>query len=163
MRFRAVYLMNLCLMALALGAFIMALEWPLQASLFPLVIAVPVFFMALGDLVLDLTEGTKQEKKSVIDFKFSEESDQALALRRTLFTAGWIIAFFLLILLLGFPAAIPIFVFCYLKFQAKESWRLSFIITASVWGVFGGLFIGVLHTRFPRGWLVVGLKALGIG
>lgn len=163
MRFRAIYLMNLCVMAIALGAFIMALGWPLQASLFPLLIVAPVFFIALGDLVLNLTEGGKQEKKSVIDFKFSEEFDKALALRRTLFTAGWIIAFFLLVLLLGFPVTIPIFVFFYLKFQAKESWRLSFIITASIWGIFGGLFIGILHIRFPEGWLIDGLKALGMG
>lgn len=163
MKFRAKYLMNLCLMAITAGVFITALEWPLKASLFPMVITVPVFFMALGDLVLNLAGGWKQEKKSVMDFKFSEDVDKELALRRTLFTAGWIIAFFLMILLLGFPAAVPLFVFCYLKFQAREGWKLSFIITVSIWGAFWGLFIWLLRTQFPKGWLFQGLSILGIG
>lgn len=163
MKFKAQYLMNIGLMMITVGVFTTALEWPLKASLFPLVITVPVFFMALGDLILSLAGGWQQEKKSVMDFKFSEDIDKELALRRTLFTAGWIIAFFLMILLLGFPAAVPLFVFCYLKFQARESWKLSLLITISIWGAFGGLFIWLLRTQFPKGWLFQGLNILGMG
>ena len=153
MKFKAKYLMNICVMAITAGVFINALDWPLKASLFPIVIAVPVFLMALADLVLNLTAGWQQEKKSVIDFKFSEDVDKELALRRTLFTFGWLIAFFLMIILVGFPATVPLFVFCYLKFQAQESWKQSILITIIIWGAFWGLFIWLLHSRFPKGWL----------
>jgi len=161
MKFRAKYLMNVCVMIITAGVFINALEWPLKASLFPIVISVPVFLMALADLVLNLTAGWKQEKKSVIDFKFSEDVDKQLALRRTLLTFGWLLAFFLMVILLGFPVTVPLFVFCYLKFQARESWKLSLIITLSIWGAFWGLFIWLLHTRFPKGWLFQWLSVLG--
>ena len=153
MKFRAKYLMNVCLMAITAYVFISALEWPLKASLFPMVITVPVFFMALGDLVMNLAGGWKKEKKSVMDFKLSEEVDKKVALRRTLITAGWIFAFFLMIVLLGFPASVPLFVFCYLKFQAREEWKTSFLITIAIWAAFWGLFIWLLQTQFPKGWL----------
>ncbi len=153
MRFKTEYLMNLCLMAITAGVVVSALDWPLKASLFPLVVAIPVFFMALGDLVLNLAGKRKKEKKSVVDFTFSKDTEKGLALRRTLITCAWIGAFFLGVILLGFPAAIPFFVFSYLKFQAGEKWGISLLTTAIIWGAFWGLFIVLLHTRFPRGLL----------
>jgi hypothetical protein len=65
--------------------------------------------------------------------------------------------------LLGFPAAVPLFVFCYLKFQAQEGWKVSLLITVFIWGAFWGLFIWLLRTQFPKGWLFQGLNTLGMG
>jgi len=162
MRFEVRQVMNLALMLITAGVVISALDWPLKASLFPMVVAIPVFFMALGDLVLNLREGTKKHDKAVIDFKFSQDTDKGPARRRTLLTFCWIIAFFFMVLLLGFPASVPLFVFSYLKFQAKESWPMTLIITAAFWGSFWGLFTWLLNTRFPSGLLFRGLHILGV-
>ena len=163
MKFEVRHVMNLSLMLITAGVVISALDWPLKASLFPMVVAIPVFFMALGDLVINLREGKQVKDKSVIDFKFSQDTDKGPARRRTLLTFAWIIAFFFLVLLLGFPASVPLFVFSYLKFQAKENWPMTLIITAAFWGSFWGLFTWLLNTRFPPGLLLQGLRIIGMG
>ena len=76
-----------------------------------------------------------------------------VARRRTLLAAGWIVAFLVSIVLLGFPIAVPLLVFVYVKFQGKESWLFSIVFTAAVWGFFYGLFDLLLHLPFPEGWL----------
>ena len=153
MHFKAGYTMNLSIMAITAFVVITAVEWPWQAALFPVVIAVPVFFLALGDLLWNVAGAGKHEKKPVMDFTFSEAGDKALAARRTFLTVAWILAFFLMIILLGFPSSVPLFIFSYLKFQARENWKTAVGITVVVWGIFWGLFVWLLHTQFPPGWL----------
>jgi hypothetical protein len=64
------------------------------------------------------------------------------------------IAFLALIVLLGFPIAVAVFMLVYLKVQAKEGWLFSIVLTAAVWGAFYGLFDMMLHLPFPAGWLL---------
>jgi tripartite-type tricarboxylate transporter receptor subunit TctC len=77
-----------------------------------------------------------------------------MARRRTLRAAGWIGGFFLGIVLLGFPLAVPIFVLLYLRREARESWIFSLVFAAVVWAAFYGLFVATLHLPFPSGWLI---------
>ena len=95
--------MNLCMLVIAVGVVMTAMEWQLKTALFPLVMGMAAFFMSLAELLLSLfgsEEGAK--KQSGFDFKLSEDVDKSLVLRRTLLTSGWIIGFFLFILLFGF-------------------------------------------------------------
>ena len=71
----------------------------------------------------------------------------------TALAVGWIVGFFLMIMLLGFPPAVAVLVFAYLKVQGKEGWLFSAVFTAVVWGCFYGLFDMLLHLPFPPGWL----------
>ena len=64
------------------------------------------------------------------------------------------VGFFAAILLVGFLAAVPLFVLAYLRLQGRESWPLSLVFTAVVWGVFYGLFDLMLHLPFPSGYLI---------
>ncbi len=95
-------LMSLGLMVIAAGAVVISFTegWPFKTALFPVVIGIPVFFMAvavLGQKLLGREEGAA--KRQIIDFKLSEDSDQALSIRRTLLAFAWVIGFFFLILL----------------------------------------------------------------
>jgi len=144
--------------SLALSALIMlvsgygviaATAWPWKAALFPLVIGVPLFALAAAEALWTLL-GTDAASEEARDFQLSIGQD---TLRRTLTAGGWIFAFFAAIVLLGFPIAVPLFVFLYLKLQGREGWGISIAITLGAWAVFYGLFDLLLHLPFPAGWL----------
>jgi hypothetical protein len=62
-----------------------------------------------------------------------------------------------LLWLLGFNIGIPLMVFSYLKFQSKESWKVSIILTAIAFVFFYALFVKVLTLPFPDGKIFVWL------
>ena len=113
--------------------------WPWKAALFPLAIGIPLFCLAAVEAVW-----------CGIDRKTSEEPAQ----RGVVLPWVWMLAFFALVVLLGFPIAVAVFVFAYLKLQAKESWLLSAVYTLVLWAAFYGLFDTLLHLAFPAGWLL---------
>lgn len=116
-----------------------ARDWPWKAALFPLAIGIPLFCLAAAEIAW-----------CVIDRKASEEPEQ----RGVGLPWAWMLAFFALVVQLGFPIAVAVFVFAYLKLQAKESWPLSVAYTALLWAAFYGLFDMLLHLAFPAGWLL---------
>ncbi len=167
MKYKRDVLIDGFLMAVAVGALIPAMKWPFRTALFPITIGIPVFLTALTDLLLNVFQKPKREapvKKGMIARPEtpSETIDPALALRRTLSIFAWIIGFFVLILLAGFAVAAPLYVFLYLKLQAREGWKLTFSLTASTFVFFYGLFVWILNTHFEEGWIVDGLRAMGM-
>src|SRR4030066_1895319 len=154
MRYSGAHLMSLCLMVISAGVVITALKWPFRAALFPVIIGISVFFMAIAELLLSLF-GKKEMvvKEAAVDFSLSEGMDKALEIRRTLVIFAWIVGFFVLIILFGFTIAVPLFVFLYLKLQAREGWGTSLIFSVSAWVFFYGLFIWLLNTHIQEGWV----------
>ena len=142
----------LAIMAVSGWGVFSALDWPWKAKLFPLVIGIPLFCLAAAEALWAIF--SKQHAAAAADFKLSEGLERDVVLRRTALAAGWIIAFFVLIVLVGFPIAVPVLVFVYLKLQGKESWLFSAVFTAVVWALFYGLFDLLLHLHFPDGWLL---------
>jgi Tripartite tricarboxylate transporter TctB family len=63
--------------------------------------------------------------------------------RREAVMFGWIGAFLVLVVVLGFYAAIPLYVFCYLRIYARKSAAVSaataFGVVGFLYAVFGGL------------------------
>jgi hypothetical protein len=131
------------LMAVSGYGVIAAWSWPWKAALFPLAIGVPLFVMSAAEAAWAMWGETERAAEA-----------EGEALRRTALAAAWIVGFFAAILLFGFPLAVPLFVFLYLKVQANESWTLSAATTALAWGIFYGLFDRLLHLPFPAGWLI---------
>lgn len=144
----------LAIMALSAYGIYSALDWPLKSKLFPLVIAIPLFCLATAEALWVLFG--KEGAGSASDFKLSQDQPAEVARRRTLLAAGWAIGFFAMIVLLGFPIAVAVLVFAYLKVQGKEGWLFSIVFTAAVWFFFYGLFELLLHMHFPDGWLFGG-------
>lgn len=143
-------------MALAAWAAMSAIAWPLKAALFPLGISIPLFCLAAAELLWLLFGAS--EKGEVMDFQLADHVPSAVALRRTALAIGWILGFFVTILLLGFPIAVPVFVFLYLKLQGREGWIFSAVCTAAVWAGFYVLFDQLLHLPFAAGWLLAWLS-----
>ena len=162
-RFSGKNLMNIFMMVIAGGAVMTAIKWPLKTALFPMIIGIPVFFLAFAELLMNLFERKEgRAKQSTYDFKLSEGIDQTIAARRTLLIFTWIVGYFMLTLFLGIPIGTPLFVLLYLKLQGKEKWGISIVMTASVLIFFYGVFIRVLHIPFQEGWVMQGTKMFGI-
>ena len=142
----------LAVMAVSGYAVIAAWFWPWKAALFPLVIGIPLFALSAAEALWVLLGST--ERATLHDFQISQELPEPEIVRRSALAAAWIVGFFAAILLLGFPIAVPLFVFLYLKLHAGEGWTLTLGLTAATWGFFYGLFERMLHLPFPAGWLI---------
>jgi len=147
--------------SLALSAAIMACSgfavyaasgWPWKAALFPIAIGIPVFCLAAAEVVWSLVGSAGPER--AMDFEMSTDVPAPVAARRTALTVGWMVGFFAAIALIGFPYAVPLFVFLYLRLQGREGWMFSVLFSAAVWGFFYLVFDRLLHLPFPAGWLV---------
>ena len=145
---------------LALGAALIAgyalyaaMDWPFRTGLFPRMIAVPLLVLALVEMGLSAFSTEKQREGHAVDFELTTDLDPSVARQRTLAIIGWILGFFILILLVGFPVGIPLFVFSYLKLGGKERWGLALVLTVLSWIVMEGLFDQLLHIPFAEGWI----------
>jgi hypothetical protein len=131
----------------------MAQDWRLQARLYPYAIGIPMLILAIVQVILDL-KGVKAKQSSdatPMDFQFTKDVDPTTAKKRAIIMFAWLIAFFFLIWLVGFPIGIAVMMFTYLKFQGRESWKLSILLTVIAWLCFWGLFVRLLHLPFPDG------------
>lgn len=161
MRITGKAVMDFCIMLIGGGVVITSLQWPFKTALFPIVVGIPVLIFAAIDLCINLF-GKNTEKDAGIDFKLSKGSDEKLQTRRTLAIFAWIIGLFLLVLLVGFPIAVPLFLFLFLKIYGKEGWIITIISTAIAWGVFYALFVRLLNVPFADGWFQNLLRMVGI-
>jgi VIT1/CCC1 family predicted Fe2+/Mn2+ transporter len=59
--------------------------------------------------------------------------------------------FIVLVVLAGFPLAVPLFVFAYLVMESRERWFLALVLAAAAWGAFHLLFQRLLHFPFEAG------------
>ena len=142
----------IAIMVLAGWGTLSALAWPWKAKLFPLVIGIPLFCLSAVE-ALWCVFGARCERCAAADFQMSSDQPREVVIRRTAIAVGWIVGFFALIALLGFPIAVAVLVFAYLKVQGREGWLFSLVFTAVVWACFYGLFDLLLHLPFPPGWL----------
>jgi len=153
--------MSGCITLVGAGVIIQALQWPFETALFPIIVGIPLFLLALTDFLFNIFEKEKKDS-TTIDFKFSGGVDKAVEKQRTLAIFKWILGFFLLVLLTGFPIAVPLFVLFYLKMEARVGWVLSLVNTAVTWVIFYGLFVWFLNVPFMEGFIQKGLRVLGV-
>ena len=133
-------------MALSGYAVFAATAWPWKAALFPLAIGIPLFCLAATELLWAWLGA--EEKRDAMELALSTD---AVAGRRVVLAAAWMLAFFAAIVLLGFMIAVPLFLFLYLKVQAREGWAMSIGLTLVAFAAFYGLFDALLHLPFPAG------------
>ncbi len=121
----------------------------------------PPLFLGLADFLL-AAFGKDETGGHSIDFTLSRQTEAAVERKRTRAIFLWILAFFFLTILVGFPIAVPAFVFGYLKVEGKEKWSMTLITTAIAWALFYGLFVRFLNVPFGEGYLQTGLHLIGL-
>lgn len=151
MHSRASLILGVGIMLVSGAAVIIALGWPWKAALFPIAIGIPVFCMAAAEVLWGVLGPAARGQ--AMDFQLSDQIPRTVAVGRTLQAIAWMLGFFGAIALVGFPLAVPLFVFLYLKLQGREKWVLSAVFTAVVWALFYGIFDRLLHLPFPAGWI----------
>lgn len=152
MRNRASVSLAVAIMLVSGYGVISAWAWPWKAALFPLAIGIPLFGLAAVEALWSLLGAAPAEGEAA-DFQLSRHLPRSETLRRTAIATGWMLGFFAAIVLVGFPLAVALFVFLYLKVQGREGWTLSAAFTLVLWAVFYALFDRLLHLPFPAGWL----------
>ena len=138
MRLSGAAVFSLALAAVAAYAVYAALRWPPKAALFPLTMGIPLLVLALAQTLVELRDP-------------SAGAQPPLARRRTLTMFAWMGTFIVLVVLAGFPIAVPLFVFSYLVMESREGVGLSVALAAAAWGVFHLLFERLLHFPFDAG------------
>jgi hypothetical protein len=131
------------LAAAAAYAVFTALRWPSKAALFPLVMGIPLLVLAIAQMVTDLRDPPMPE----------DSPKGALA---AVGVVAWMAGFIVLVLLIGFPLAVPVFIFGYLVIAGREPWPLSLALAIVAWGVFYLLFQRLLHFPFEAGLILGG-------
>jgi hypothetical protein len=151
MRISGRVLFTLGLVAVAAYAVASARAWPLKAALFPLVMGIPLLVLAAVQLVLDLRRKAAAADEPVVDLARPSGVPPELARWRTLAIFAWMAGFIALVMLFGFPLAVPLFTCGYLALQGGVGWGLSLALAAAAWAFFHGLFERLLRLPFEPG------------
>lgn len=142
---------SLAVAGVAAYALYAAWSWPFRTALFPRVIALPILLLAALEFVLNLSGAEAMRVGHAVDFQLTDTVEPMLAKRRTIAILLWTLGFLVLILLIGFPLAVPTFFLVYLKWAGGESWTVTLSLTALAWLFMEGLFNRFLHIPFAEG------------
>lgn len=128
-----------------------ASQWSFKTGFFPLAVAIPLIILALVHLFLELFGAPEKATGPAVEAEFSQEVPAEIAHRRVITIFCWIAGFILLVYLAGFPLAVPLFIFSYLKLQSQVSWPRSLALTGVAWGFFYMVFQRVVRLQFQDG------------
>lgn len=137
--------------ALAMGT---AWHLPPQATLFPLAAGTAGLILSLYQVVRELKGralGPDDDHRGYLDLQPQHTLPDALVARRALRMLSWIMGFYLLTYLIGYPFSVPLFVFSYLLLEAGARWWTGLLITTGVWLVVMVVFHQILGQNIPHG------------
>lgn len=136
-----------------IGAYVIfsASHWSFKTGFFPLAVAIPLVILALLHLLLQFFGAPETAGSPAVEAEFANDVSPEVARQRVIAIFSWIASFVLLVYLVGFPLAVPVFIFLYLKFYSRESWLSSLTLTAAAWGFFYVVFQHVVRLQFEDG------------
>jgi len=144
-------LFSLFLIAVAAYAVYSASAWSFKAALFPLSVSIPLIALTAAQLLLDLFGKAETANGPSVELEFGADVAPDVARRRVSATLLWIGGFILLVFLLGFPVAVPVFMLSYLGLQSRAGWWQSIGLTVAAWGFFYIVFQRVIRLQFEAG------------
>lgn len=125
------------------GALWVAHPWPVRASIGILVLGGLGVLLAVWQFVLDLRRAEGASQRSQL-----EAPNAGVENTGNIEIWSWIVGFYLLIILIGFMIAVPVFVLAYSKFYGAR-WPLAIGLSASAWSFVYGVFEKILHVPWP--------------
>jgi hypothetical protein len=137
--------------------------WEPRAGLFPWVVGLPSFLLALYILIQECLRSTREVKVAEYGLVLEPKVEPIVERQRTIAISGWIVGFFVAIWILGFVPASAVATFLYLKFGAGEQWLITVVLVVVCWLFFYGVFDYALQLPFPNGalfdWLPVNMAS----
>jgi hypothetical protein len=134
-----------------LGALFVAKDWPIRASIIIFLLGGVGLVLALVQLRIDFRAARAKEAK-VLRPTFEVEALQHQGRWGSLEIWAWLWGLFFAVHLLGFPIALPLFVFSYIKWYGG-SWLTAILLTVVTWGFLYGIYDYLLHVPWPKPWL----------
>lgn len=145
------FLFSIFLLVVAGYAVFSASHWSFKTGFFPLVLAIPLIILTVVHLILEFFGASEKASGPAVEAEFTTEVAPEVARRRVIETFSWIAGFIVLVFLLGFPHAVPLFMIAYLTMQSHVGWLQSVTLTAGAWGLFYFLFQRLLNLQFEAG------------
>lgn len=153
------------LLVVLAGALWVSLGWSQRAGLFPWIALVPTLALTIWQLVDDARGKTTPPTTVVGDegdeTELEAELPPGVMARRGAQTVGWIGAFFLAMVLLGFAIGGGLLSALYVRFAAHERWRVSIVYGVVAYLLLEVLFHRLLSIPLPDGlvldWLGIDL------
>lgn len=141
-------LFTLFILLLLSWAIYVAKDWSLRASIIILVLGSVGVVLTLVQLIIDVVPkwAALGEPEGIA---FDAPALKSESRWGNLEIWGWILGLYAAIHLIGFPAAVPLFVFAY-AMTYGASWRLSLTLAAVGWGFVYSLFEKILHVPWPE-------------
>jgi len=129
------------------GAIQVSLEWPVRASIIILVLGTIGSALVIAQLVSDIRNAVSGKSSEALTMEApAVESNSRWG---NLEIWSWILGFFAAIHIVGFLAAVPLFVFAYIK-SYGGGWLLSVALGAMSGGFVYFLFDVLLHVPWPE-------------
>jgi hypothetical protein len=129
------------------GMTVMALGFPAQAQLMPLLIGIPGTVMALVQLIKELRAPAEAPPAAAIEARDEQRRERKMFLWLGLFLAG--------VLAFGFLWATPVLIFAFLRFSERESWAVATIGAIGAWLVLYVVFVRLLELFLFEGLLPI--------
>ena len=137
-------LFTLFVSAVMLSALWFARDWPIRASIGVYALGGIGVVLAIWQIVLDARRPDGPQARSQFELPTADGDSEWGNVE----IWSWIIGFYLLIVTVGFPIAVPLFVLAYSKFYGA-GWRLGIALSSIAWGFVYGVFEKILHVPWP--------------
>jgi hypothetical protein len=134
-----------------IGALFVAREWPVRASIIILLLGGIGVILTGIQLAMDY-KAMRTEKSQITRLTFEVQAIEHQGRWGSLEIWAWLWGLFFAIHLIGFPIALPLFVFLYVKLYGG-AWLTTIILTAVTWGFLYGIYEYVLSVPWPKPWL----------
>jgi hypothetical protein len=137
--------------AVMLTALYVAKDWPIRASIIILLLGGIGVILVLIQFIFDLKD-LRSENSKVLRPTYEVQAIEHQGRWGSLEIWAWLWGLFLAIHLIGFPIALPLFVFSYVKLYGG-GWMTALLLTGLTWGFLYGLYDYLLSVPWPKPWL----------
>ena len=134
-----------------IGALFVAKDWPVRASIIILLLGGIGVILTGFQLAMDF-KALRTAGSQITRPTFEVQAIEHQGRWGSLEIWAWLWGLFFAIHLIGFPIALPLFVFLYVKLYGG-SWLTTIILTAATWGFLYGIYDYLLNVPWPKPWL----------
>jgi hypothetical protein len=136
-----------------LGALYFAKDWPVRASIIILLLG-GVGVILVGIQLANEINALRSKDVRVTRPAFEVQAIEHQGRWGSLEIWAWLWGLFFAIHLIGFPVALPLFVFLYVKLYGG-GWLTSVLLSALTWTFLYGVYDYLLNVPWPKPWLAI--------
>jgi hypothetical protein len=134
-----------------LAALLVAKDWPVRASIIVLLLGAVGMLLTAVQLATDI-KALRTGSANSVRPTFEVQAIEHQGRWGNLEIWAWLWGLFFAIHLIGFPIALPLFVFLYVKIYGG-GWLATILLTALTWGFLYGIYDYFLSVPWPKPWI----------